>query len=99
MEAFSVRKDNSSVRRKEEKEINISIEKYRVVSLFAFRGMAFTVLAEVAAGTGRNFEYYPTSCSVIATDNSPAMVEICREKAAGLGKVCLAMCIPIIVRS
>lgn len=31
---------------------------------------------EVAAGTGRNFRYYPSSCQITAVDLSPAMLGI-----------------------
>jgi ubiquinone/menaquinone biosynthesis C-methylase UbiE len=40
---------------------------------------------EVAAGTGKNFRYYPRTCQVTAVDFSPAMQEIGRRRAADLG--------------
>ncbi len=40
---------------------------------------------EVAAGTGKNFRYYPRSCRVTAVDFSPAMLEIARRRVAELG--------------
>lgn len=40
---------------------------------------------EVAAGTGRNFPYYPAGVHVTAVDLSPAMLEAARRRAARVG--------------
>jgi ubiquinone/menaquinone biosynthesis C-methylase UbiE len=40
---------------------------------------------EVAAGTGRNFPFYPPGCRLTAVDLSPAMLAIARRRAARLG--------------
>jgi ubiquinone/menaquinone biosynthesis C-methylase UbiE len=39
---------------------------------------------EVAAGTGKNFCYYPKTCQITAVDLSPAMLEIARKRADSL---------------
>jgi len=39
---------------------------------------------DVAAGTGKNFAYYPPGCDVTAVDLSPAMLEVARKRAARL---------------
>jgi ubiquinone/menaquinone biosynthesis C-methylase UbiE len=56
------------------------------------RRAAGTVL-EVAAGTGRNFRYYPRMCQITAVDASMAMLTIARQRAATLGLpiTCLVM--------
>jgi len=41
---------------------------------------------EVAAGTGRNLEYYPPDCRVTAIDISEGMLDIARQRANELGK-------------
>ncbi len=41
---------------------------------------------EVAAGTGRNFEFYPDGVELTAIDLSPGMLAIARERAAGLDR-------------
>lgn len=53
---------------------------------------AGTVL-EVAAGTGKNFRYYPRMCQITAVDASMAMLAIARQRAATLGLpiTCLVM--------
>jgi len=38
-------------------------------------------ILEVAAGTGKNFEYYPVRSHITAIDNSPAMIAQARKKA------------------
>ncbi len=40
---------------------------------------------EVAAGTGKNFRYYPRASSIMAVDISSAMLEIARRRADSLG--------------
>ena len=40
---------------------------------------------EVAAGTGKNFHYYPQTCEITAVDLSPAMLKRARRRADRLG--------------
>ena len=39
---------------------------------------------EIAAGTGRNFQHYPTGCNITAIDLSDAMMDIARKRAKDL---------------
>lgn len=41
---------------------------------------------EIAAGTGRNLEHYPDDVRLTATELSPAMLEIARERARTVGR-------------
>lgn len=41
---------------------------------------------EVAVGTGRNLPFYPEEARLSATDISPAMLEIARQRAGELGR-------------
>lgn len=41
---------------------------------------------EVAAGTGRNLEYYPRDCRLTAIDISQGMLDIARQRANELGR-------------
>jgi len=45
---------------------------------------AFGQVLEVAAGTGRNFKYYPSNCKLIAVDMSEAMLCMAQKKAKNL---------------
>jgi ubiquinone/menaquinone biosynthesis C-methylase UbiE len=40
---------------------------------------------EIATGTGRNFPFYPDNVEIVATEFSPGMMDIARERAATLG--------------
>ena len=40
---------------------------------------------EVAAGTGKNFRYYPGTCQITVVDLSPAMLQRARKRAENLG--------------
>ena len=40
---------------------------------------------EIAAGTGRNLQHYPTGCNITAIDLSEGMMGIARKKASDLG--------------
>lgn len=44
------------------------------------------LVLEVATGTGKNFRFYPPSCSVIAVDLSREMLERARNKAGALDR-------------
>lgn len=67
----------------------------RAEALFEFLGLRrlrANVLAqaegnvlELAVGTGRNLEHYPTGCSLTAVDLSTGMLDLAKKKAAGLG--------------
>jgi len=45
---------------------------------------AFGQVLEVAAGTGRNFKYYPSNCKLIAVDMSEEMLKIAQKKSKNL---------------
>lgn len=49
-------------------------------------GSCCTQVLEIAAGTGRNLELYPSGCSVLLTDRSREMVEVLRNKLKKSGK-------------
>jgi ubiquinone/menaquinone biosynthesis C-methylase UbiE len=40
---------------------------------------------EVAVGTGKNLQYYPKNCGIMAVDLSPAMLGIARKRVKKLG--------------
>ncbi|WP_326550837.1 class I SAM-dependent methyltransferase [Micromonospora sp. NBC_01813] len=41
---------------------------------------------EVAAGTGRNFSFYPPEVTLVAIDASTGMLDVARDRAAALGR-------------
>lgn len=49
-------------------------------------GQAKGEVLEVAIGTGRNLEFYPTGVSLTGIDLSPAMLDLARDRAAALGR-------------
>ncbi|MEK6898814.1 MAG: methyltransferase domain-containing protein [Nanoarchaeota archaeon] len=48
---------------------------------------AYGDVLEVAAGTGRNFEYYPKDCRITAVDLSKEMLKKAAKKSEKLGKI------------
>lgn len=63
----------------------------RIADLLLFRrlrrgivGRARGDVLEVAAGTGRNFDFYPPNCRLTAIDISQGMLEIARRRADAL---------------